>query len=70
MHQAEFQQHIGSENMCNSIAEALNRARVLYPKASKHHPMGTVWGRRSTDVLESEPESAAPEPSATNKEIT
>src|SRR5579864_7154865 len=32
MHQAEFEQHIGSENMCNSIAEALNRARVVYPE--------------------------------------
>jgi len=56
MHQAEFQQHIGPENMCNSIAEALGRARAVYPEASKHHPVGTVWGRRSTDVLEPEPD--------------
>jgi len=42
--------------MCNSIAEALNRARAIYPEASKHHPVGTVWGRRSTDVLEPEPD--------------
>src|SRR5258707_15102854 len=49
MHQAELQHHIGPENMCNSIAEALNRARAVYPKAAKHHPVGTVWGRRSTD---------------------
>ena len=52
MDQAEFQQHIGSENMCNSIAAALDRARVLYPEAAKRHPEGTVWGRRSTDVVE------------------
>jgi len=70
MHQAEFQQHIGSENMCNSIAEALSRARVVYPEAAKRHPMGTVWGRRSTDVLASESESGPPELSATFKEIT
>ena len=70
MHQAEFQQHIGPENMCTSIAEALSRARAVYPEASKHHPVGTVWGRRSTDVLEPEFESAAPKPSATVKEIT
>jgi hypothetical protein len=70
MQQAEFQQHIGPENMCNSIAEALSRARMVYPEASKHHPVGTVWGRRSTDVLEPESESAAPEPSAAYKEIT
>jgi sulfate permease, SulP family len=61
MHQAEFQQHIGPENMCNSIAEALSRARMVYPEASKHHPVGTVWGRRNTDVLQ-EPEPAPPEP--------
>src|SRR5271167_3622968 len=70
MHQAEFQHHIGPENMCNSIAEALNRARALYPEAAKHHPVGTVWGRRSTDVLEPEPESGPPEPSAAYEEIT
>jgi len=52
MDQAEFQQHIGSENMCNSIAAALDRARILYPEAAKRHPEGTVWGRRSTDVVE------------------
>jgi sulfate permease, SulP family len=70
MHQAEFQQHIGPENMCRSIAEALSRARAVYPEASKHHPVATVWGRRSTDVLEPESESAAPVPSAAYKEIT
>ena len=69
MHQAEFQQHIGPENMCNSIAEALGRARAVYPEASKHHPVGTVWGRRSTDVLEPESDSRAPQPPAAFKEI-
>jgi SulP family sulfate permease len=70
MHQAEFQQHIGLGNMCNNITEALSRAGAVYPEASKHHPVGTVWGRRSTDVLEPESESAAAGPSATYKEIT
>lgn len=70
MQQAEFQERVGPENMCRSIDEALNRARVAYPEAAKRHPMGTVWGRRSTDVLEPEPESAVPEPSAAFKEIT
>jgi hypothetical protein len=32
--------------------------------------MGTVWGRKSTDVLAPESESGPPEPSATFKEIT
>jgi SulP family sulfate permease len=62
MRQAEFQQHIGPENMCGSIAEALQRARMVYPEVSKRHPVGTVWGRRSSDVLEPEPDSAASEP--------
>lgn len=69
MHQAEFQEHIGPENMCRSIEEALNRARMVFPEVSKRHPVGTVWGRRSTDVLQ-EPESALPEPEPTYKEIT
>lgn len=67
--QAEFQEHVGPENMCRSIEEALNRARVAYAEAAKRHPIGTVWGRRSTDVLEPERE-APPEPSAALKEIT
>jgi SulP family sulfate permease len=70
MHQAEFQQHIGPENMCNSIAEALNRARAVYPEASKHHPVGIAWGRRSTDILEKQPEAGELETSAKLKEIT
>src|SRR5260370_18876477 len=54
MHQEQFQQHIGPDNMCNSIAKALSRARTVYPQPSKHHPAGTVWCRRSNDVLEPE----------------
>ena len=49
MRQTEFQQHIGPENLCASIAEALNRARMVFPEASKNHPVDKVWGRRSTD---------------------
>jgi SulP family sulfate permease len=70
MDQAEFQQHIGPENMCRNIEEALNRARVRYPEVSKRHPAGTVWSRRSTDVLEPEPNSLAPEPAPAYKEVT
>jgi SulP family sulfate permease len=64
MRQTEFQQHIGPENLCASIAEALNRARMVFPEASKHHPMGKGWGRRSTDDLQD------PEPTAAVKENT
>jgi SulP family sulfate permease len=42
MHQAEFEQHIGPENMCDSIAEGLNRASVVYPEVSKRHLVGMV----------------------------
>ena len=42
MHQAEFEQHVGPENMCDSIMEALDRASAVYSEVSKHHPVGTV----------------------------
>ncbi|MBZ5661692.1 MAG: STAS domain-containing protein [Acidobacteriia bacterium] len=42
MHQAEFEQHIGLDNMCNSIADGLNRASAVYPEVSKRHLVGTV----------------------------
>jgi SulP family sulfate permease len=30
MHQAEFEQHVGGENICRSVQQALERARALY----------------------------------------
>jgi len=50
MHEAEFHEHVGAENICRSVAEALDRARDLCPEAAKSHPAGTNRGRRSTDV--------------------
>jgi len=50
MHEAEFHEHVGEENICHSVAEALDRARTLYPEAVKRLPAGTTWGRRSTDA--------------------
>ncbi len=50
MRQAEFHQHVGEQNICRSVAEALGRARDLYPEAAKKHPAGITWGRRSTDL--------------------
>jgi SulP family sulfate permease len=49
MEQAEFAQHIGRENLCANIAEALERARQLYPEAARMNPPAAGWGRRSTD---------------------
>jgi SulP family sulfate permease len=34
MHQAEFEQHVGQENICESITTALERARVLHEQVS------------------------------------
>ena len=30
MHQADFERHVGAENICSSIADAIDRAAVLY----------------------------------------
>jgi SulP family sulfate permease len=32
MHQAEFEEHVGQQNVCGSIAEALDRAKSLLPE--------------------------------------
>lgn len=53
MQEAEFHDHVGTENICRSVAEALDRAKSMYPEAAKQHPAGTKWGRRSTDVSSS-----------------
>ena len=44
MLEAEFHEHVGEENICRSVAEALNRAKSLYPEAAKQLPAGTTWG--------------------------
>jgi len=50
MRQAEFDRYVGQKNFCFSVADALERAKVLYPEVVKEHPAGVNWGRRSTDV--------------------
>ncbi len=50
MHEAEFHEHVGAENICRSVAEALERAKNLYPEAAKQGAAPVAWGRRSTDV--------------------
>jgi SulP family sulfate permease len=35
MHEAEFHEHVGEENICHSVADALDRARILYPEVAK-----------------------------------
>jgi len=48
MKQAEFEQHVGAENICANIAEALERAKALCPMVSQG-AVAPHWGRRSTD---------------------
>ncbi len=48
MHEAEFHEHVGEENICYSVAEALDRAKSLYPEVAKRFATGTAQGRRST----------------------
>jgi hypothetical protein len=55
IHEAEFHEHVAEENICRSVAEALDRAKVLYHGEEKKLPVGTAWGRRSTDVSPSTP---------------
>jgi SulP family sulfate permease len=50
LHEAEFHPHVSEDNICLSVAEALDRARALYPEVVKRHPAGTSWGRRSSDA--------------------
>jgi sulfate permease, SulP family len=50
MHEAEFHEHVGEENICHSVADALDRAKALYREVAKSFPTGTSWGRRSSDA--------------------
>jgi SulP family sulfate permease len=51
MHQAEFHEHVGQENICHSVTEALDRAKKMYVEAVQQHQVGANWGRRSTDIV-------------------
>jgi SulP family sulfate permease len=50
MHEAEFHEHVGEENICHSVADALDRAKALYPEVVNRIPAGPSWGRRSSDA--------------------
>ena len=47
MRQAEFEDHVGHDNICASITDALERAKSLRPLIQSANP--AAWGRRSTD---------------------
>ncbi|MGA8150004.1 MAG: SulP family inorganic anion transporter [Terriglobales bacterium] len=60
MHEAEFYEHVGKENICRSVTDALERAKILYSEVAKQLPAGTTWGRRSTDEARGLTASAGP----------
>jgi SulP family sulfate permease len=41
MTQAEFERHVGPENICPSIADALNRAAALYESEKSKNDSGS-----------------------------
>src|SRR5712671_1386575 len=49
MRQSEFEQHVGAENICANVTEALARAGVVFPQIAAEAPSVQKWGRRSTD---------------------
>lgn len=56
---AEFELHIGRENICANITEALNRASTLYQQIAAHAPPPSHWGRRASDKDETPEEITA-----------
>jgi len=51
MRQAEFEQHVGGENICANVAEALERAKALWPLVKDGTATQRMWGRRSSDAV-------------------
>jgi SulP family sulfate permease len=51
MRQSEFEEHVGPENICSSIADALKRAKEIYPRLIENNPPAEGWGRRRTDLV-------------------
>lgn len=58
MRQAEFEQHVGAENVCANVTKALDRARLLLAEMTGAPPSGSLPKRRRTDF----PSSPAPTP--------
>ena len=47
MERANFTEHVGPENLCTNINEALDRARVLFAQMEADGPAPGTWGRRA-----------------------
>jgi SulP family sulfate permease len=59
MHQAEFEQHVGRENICANITEALARAQALYAEIGQDAPTVEHLGRRRSDHASAEATAAS-----------
>ena len=59
MHQAEFEEHVGAGNICESITDALEHAKVLCPQVDYYVPWSAHWGRRMTDIAPANAESTS-----------
>ena len=59
MHQAEFEEHVGAGNICESIADALERAKALCPLVHYYVTWSAHWGRRVSDVAPANAESTS-----------
>src|SRR4051812_14528861 len=55
MQQSEFEQHVGAENICANVTEALARAKALYPEIEEKAPSAQHWGGRRSDHEAHEP---------------
>jgi sulfate permease, SulP family len=62
MHEAEFHEHVGEENICHSLAEALERARDIHSDAAKQRPAGTSMSGSSTELPPTAAAAASIEP--------
>jgi sulfate permease, SulP family len=47
MREAELHEHVGKENICPSVAEALERAKAVYPEIVKQASTGRASDRRA-----------------------
>ena len=50
MHEAEFHEHVGEENICRSVADALERAKTLCPEGAAQVSSGRTWEPRGADL--------------------
>jgi len=49
MRQSEFEQHVGAENVCVNVSDALDRAKALFQEMAPSLPPGSPWKRRRSD---------------------